>query len=112
MPKESGAEKSARRGAAYERQYTVNELAEMWNRNRKTIVRMFEDEPGVLKIKDPGQRGEGSNRKTLRIPQSVMERVHAEWSAILVRIFMRISTSMRRAWWRRRMAATPLLRLS
>jgi len=64
---------------AYEKQYTAQELAEMWKISRKVIVRMFENEPGVLKITaDPDRRVTGSNRKTLRIPQSVMERVYEE----------------------------------
>ena len=70
----------AKQPTAYEKQYTVEELAAMWKLHRKTIVRMFENEPGVLKIKGPGERGSNSNRKTLRIPQSVMERVYGEWS--------------------------------
>jgi transcriptional regulator GlxA family with amidase domain len=47
--------------------YTVAEVARMLNWSRRTIVRMFENEPGVL-IRS-------GKRRTLRIPKAVYERV-------------------------------------
>jgi hypothetical protein len=47
--------------------YTVREVARMLSYSRRTIVRMFENEPGVII-----RRGK---RRTLRIPKRVYERV-------------------------------------
>jgi len=62
-----------------ERHYTPAEIAEMWNLSRDVVRRIFEGEPGVLVIGDDGSR---SKRRyhTLRIPESVMERVHRKLS--------------------------------
>jgi hypothetical protein len=59
----------------FERHYTPNELAEVWRLDESTIRRMFEDEPGVLKI---GQTGRRSKRDyvTLRIPASTAARFY------------------------------------
>ena len=58
-----------------ERHYTVAEIAEILKLSRDVIRKMFEREPGVVVI-----GGEGSRSKrgyhTLRIPQSVAERVY------------------------------------
>jgi hypothetical protein len=65
--------------AAFERHYSVPELAELWNLSDSTIIRMFRDEPGVIAL------GTGTrllHRKyvrryfVLRIPESVALRVH------------------------------------
>ncbi|HSZ03069.1 MAG TPA: helix-turn-helix domain-containing protein [Terriglobales bacterium] len=48
--------------------YTVREVAKLLNYSRRTIVRMFENEPGVLVRAN-------TKRRTLRIPRSVYERV-------------------------------------
>ena len=54
--------------------YSLAELAELWGVSVDSIRRIFRDEPGVLKI------GENSPKRkrysTLRIPESVVERVH------------------------------------
>jgi AraC-like DNA-binding protein len=60
---------------ALERHYTVLEIAEMWSLSEKTVRRMFEQEEGVL------QWGSQETRRkrgyiTLRIPESVLLRVH------------------------------------
>ena len=59
-----------------ERHYAVTELAEMWNLSTDKIRELFDGEPGVLVI---GERNSRHKRRyvTLRIPQSVVERVHA-----------------------------------
>jgi hypothetical protein len=50
--------------------YSVSEVARLLRYSRRTIVRMFESEPGVIVIKHP----EGK-RRTLRIPRAVYQRV-------------------------------------
>jgi excisionase family DNA binding protein len=47
--------------------YTVAEVAQLMGYSRRTIIRLFEREPGVL-IR-PGKR------RTLRIPRAVFQRV-------------------------------------
>ena len=58
-----------------ERHYTVDEIAQTWNLSKDTIRRVFLAEEGVLKIARPGTRYKRSHT-TLRIPDSVMCRVH------------------------------------
>lgn len=50
--------------------YTVAQLAEMWQLDAKIVRGWFKDAPGVLRT--------GKQRNHLRIPRSVMERVHRE----------------------------------
>lgn len=59
-----------------ERHYAVTEIAEMWNLSTDKIRDLFAGEPGVLVI---GERNSRHKRRyvTLRIPQSVVQRVHA-----------------------------------
>lgn len=58
-----------------ERHYSVAELAEQWNLSKDSIRRMFENEPGVLSLQ-ADRRPWKRVYKTLRIPQSVAERVY------------------------------------
>lgn len=62
-----------------ERHYAVAEIAEMWNLSADKVRELFESEPGVLVI---GERRPRHKRRyvTLRIPQSVLERVHCRLS--------------------------------
>jgi hypothetical protein len=56
-----------------ETHFTPEQLAERWNLSCDTIRRLFDREPGVLVIERPN----GKRRyRTLRIPESVAERVH------------------------------------
>ena len=59
----------------FERHYTPKELAELWRLDESTVRRMFQDEPGVLRI---GQTGRRSKRDyvTLRIPASTAARFY------------------------------------
>ena len=59
---------------AEERHYAVREIMELWGLSRRTVTRLFENEPGVLVL---GHAETRTKRRhlTLRIPQSVMERV-------------------------------------
>lgn len=62
---------------ATERHYSVAEIAKLWSLSPNAIRRIFQKEPGVLAIGEPRPRfGRGRGRVTLRIPQSVLERVH------------------------------------
>ena len=58
-----------------ERHYTVIEIAERWNLSRDVVRKLFEDEPDVLVLGNDGSRIRRGYH-TLRIPESVMERVH------------------------------------
>lgn len=57
------------------RHYSPAELGQLWNLSADTIVRMFEREPDVL-IFENAERGSARRRRTLRIPESVAERVY------------------------------------
>jgi len=58
-----------------ERHYSIKEIAEMWSLSPDAIRRLFNDESGVLVI--GGSKSRYTRRyRTLRIPQSVLERVH------------------------------------
>lgn len=59
-----------------ERHYSPQELADLWGVDPNTIRRLFQDREGVLKIGTP-RRGKRSYT-TLRIPESVVEKVYRE----------------------------------
>jgi hypothetical protein len=67
-----------------ERHYAVTEIAEMWNLSADKVRELFEHEPGVLVI---GEQHSRHKRRyvTLRVPQSVVERVHHRLSSKTVR---------------------------
>src|SRR5271165_3299158 len=60
---------------ALERHYTVGQLAKRWHSDYKTVRRMFEGEPGVLTW-GPGERCHKRSHVSMRIPESVVIRVH------------------------------------
>ncbi len=59
-----------------ERHYAVVEIAQLWNLSTDKVRELFQNEPGVLVI---GERSPRHKRRyvTLRIPQSVLERVYS-----------------------------------
>jgi hypothetical protein len=63
-----------------ERHYAVTEISEMWNLSPDKVRDLFEHEPGVLVL---GERSPRHKRRyvTLRIPKSVVERVHSRLSS-------------------------------
>ena len=65
----------------FERHYTPKELAVLWALDETTIRRIFYDEPGVLKIGKVNRRDGKRDYLSLRIPESVAQRVHRERSA-------------------------------
>jgi hypothetical protein len=62
-----------------ERHYAVGEIATLWNLSSDKVRELFEQEPGVLVIGDRNPRGKRRYR-TLRIPQTVVDRVHTRLS--------------------------------
>ena len=60
----------------FETHYTVQEVAEKWHLSEAVVRRLFQNEPGVIKIEAPERRFK-RGYCTLRIPESVAERVHA-----------------------------------
>jgi hypothetical protein len=62
-----------------DKHYTPDELAELWGVSVDSIRRIFRDEPGVLKM---GEKSPKHKRQylTLRIPESVVERVYTRLS--------------------------------
>lgn len=58
-----------------EKHYAPADLAEAWGVSTDLIRSLFRDEPGVLKIDRPATRAKRSY-STIRIPESVVVRVH------------------------------------
>ena len=63
-----------------EKHYTVDQIAEIWNLSRDTVRRIFSAAEGVLKITRPGTKYKRTHT-TLRIPESVLFRVHRQMAA-------------------------------
>lgn len=65
--------------APTERHWSVEEVAALWGISKDTVRRLFSREPGVLAL---GRRLASGKRRytTLRIPQSVLERIHRRLS--------------------------------
>lgn len=62
---------------ATERHYSVAEIAELWKLSPGKVRGIFQSEPGVLAIGEPRPRfGRRRGKVTLRIPQSVLDRVY------------------------------------
>ena len=66
--------------AATEPHYSPLAVAKLWGISVDKARRLFRDVPGVLKIGNVTTRCGKHEYVTLRIPQSVLERVHAEWT--------------------------------
>lgn len=68
-----------------ERHYAVIEVAEMWNLSPDKVRTIFQHEPGVLVI---GDRNPRYKRRylTLRIPHTVLLRVHNRLTAKAARL--------------------------
>lgn len=56
--------------------YSPQFYAELWGVSRDTIVRWFQDLPGVLKLSEPGKRCK--TRVELRIPYRLACKVYEE----------------------------------
>lgn len=67
--------------AVAERHYRPEELSKLWRYSTKTIIRLFQDEPGVMRL----GKGLGRYRRkrpylSLSIPESVAMRVKTRLS--------------------------------
>lgn len=67
-------------GTIVERHYSPAELAQLWGLSVETIRRLFEREQGVLIFENPEKASE-RRRRTMRIPESVAERVYRRLGA-------------------------------
>ena len=54
---------------------TVPQIAAMTGRSRRTIIRWFEDGPGVVIVLDNPETLHKRRDRTMRIPKAVFERV-------------------------------------
>ena len=61
---------------AFEKQFSPQELAKLWDFDPTTIQRWFRDEPGVLCHGDDNYRRGKRQHITIRIPASVASRVY------------------------------------
>jgi hypothetical protein len=68
-------EPSVESSISVKRHYSPAEVADLWQLNVETIRRLFQDEPGVVVLQSPAKKSRRPY-KTIRIPQSVLERVH------------------------------------
>jgi hypothetical protein len=57
--------------------YSPQFYAELWGISVSTVLRWFQDRPGVLKLNEPSKNGKRS-RIELRIPRSLAMRVYGE----------------------------------
>jgi hypothetical protein len=64
-----------------EKHYAVAEIAALWSLSSDAVRKLFENEPGVLVL---GGQGSPHKRRytTLRIPESVLRRVHRRMTNI------------------------------
>ena len=53
----------------------IPQISALWGVDRKTVMAAFRDEPGVIAIK-------GRSRETMRVPISVVNRIHRRLSGI------------------------------
>ena len=61
---------------ATETHYTPEQVAEWWRLDPKSIRRIFRDEEGVLRFGRAVSTRKKRAYTTIRIPQSVLDRVH------------------------------------
>lgn len=78
MLSDAGVETSTPVSPSFQRHYTPAEIAQMWHLSADAVRKIFENEPGVLVLSDV-KRGKRRYR-TLRIPESVAQRVHGQIS--------------------------------
>jgi hypothetical protein len=79
-PDESAADLREVGVFVFERHFTAKQLAQLWGLDESTVRKIFQDEPGVLKIGKAGRRDGKRDYVSLRIPESVAVRVHRERS--------------------------------
>lgn len=64
-----------------ERHYAVGEIGALWNLSSDAVRKLFQDEPGVLVL---GDQASPHRRRytTLRIPESVLQRVYRRMTKV------------------------------
>lgn len=65
-------------GVEFEPHHTPAQVAKLWGMSADTVRKMFEHEPGVLRFGTEETRHKRAYFM-MRIPESVMRRVHAKW---------------------------------
>lgn len=78
---ETAPQSEARRVFA-ERHYTIAEIAALWCLSKDAVRRLFAKELGVLVLGHAEGRAYKRRYTTLRIPESVVERVHRRCSLV------------------------------
>jgi hypothetical protein len=68
-------------GEVMERHYSPEQLGGVWNLSTDTVRRLFECEPGVMVIERT--RSRARRYRTLRIPESVAQRVHRRLTNVI-----------------------------
>jgi hypothetical protein len=63
---------------AFERHYSVGELAELWGYGRESVRKVMKDEPGVVKLR----MGRKQSNTRYSVPESVAQRVHTRLSGV------------------------------
>ena len=63
--------------SALEKHYSVAEIAELWQLSHDSIRRIFRDRPDVLKMSAAETRFK-RGYCVLRVPESVVQKVHAD----------------------------------
>ena len=60
-----------------QRPYTINELVLLHNLSRRSVIRLYENEPGVQILQAPKKHQDklGRRYRTIRVPPQVYERV-------------------------------------
>lgn len=66
--------------AAFERHYSVAQVAELWCWSETKVREVFREEPGVLRSQLRTLRPRKRQNVTLRIPESILLRVHERMS--------------------------------
>jgi len=65
-----------------ERHFSPAEIGELWNLSADCVRKIFENEPGVLAIGNAQPKRGKRSYTTLRIPQSVLDRVHRRMARV------------------------------
>lgn len=63
-------------GREFERHFTVKQVSEVWALSEKVVRGLFKDEPDVVVIGNTTSSRYRREYKTIRIPESVLARVH------------------------------------
>jgi hypothetical protein len=68
--------------ACFERHYSVSEVARLWNLSERTIRRLFAEEPDIVEFGHEESLHKRAYR-TVRIPESVLLRVHSKLKKVI-----------------------------